>query len=120
MIWSDNNRLSVVADSHDGPVNGPSTYKGITISYSTYQNRINDDRTFSAANVSKKSFNIGEADVSGEAAEEKTKTGRNCVLSISAKDGATFDKIGTRIEASINRCNRASSNLNALVQPSGH
>jgi hypothetical protein len=106
MIWLDDKRLSLVQDSNDVPVNGPTMYKGITLVYSTYHNRASDSHTFDTANASKRSVSIKEPDATSEAATEVTKTGRRCTFSLSASDGTVYDKIGMRIEASVNRCNR--------------
>ena len=107
MIWRDQKNLSLVRDSNGSKFEGPTKYRGIAIVYSAYENRINDRQTFDVANISKESMTISERGVSADIAEEQTSIGRNCVLSVSARDGTVYDRIGVRIQASINRCDRA-------------
>jgi hypothetical protein len=104
MIWEDDKKLALFSNSNSGALKGPNTYRGITIVYSTYHNRINDNHTFDTAKISKLSLDVKDA--GAETDQETTKTGRRCGFSITASDGAIYDKIGMRIEASINRCNR--------------
>jgi hypothetical protein len=106
MIWRDDTNLSLFQNAYDGPFNGPSTYRGVNIAYSTYSLGVNDHHTFDAANVSKKSLAVKEKDVSVETSERQTTSGRMCVLSLSIRDGVVYDKVGVRIEASVNRCDR--------------
>ncbi len=103
LIWQDNKTLSLVQDSDAGPITGPSMYRGISVAYSTYRSGRDDNNAFDLAASSKEYLRLKE-DVSAEVAEEATETGRRCWLSISAVDGAVYDRIGMRLEASINRC----------------
>ena len=107
MIWHDDRVLSLVRASNSSPLNGPSSYQGISIVYSTYQTPTIDDHPFRAAKISKKDLTVKSVDTSAEFVDERTKTGKRCILSISAKDGVINNKVGVRIDASINPCNRA-------------
>lgn len=108
MIWQDDDHLSLVRDSHSEPLIGLGSFRGLTILYSQYQGGAYDEKTYDSANHFEK-INIEKEKVSAEIATETTKTGRRCVFSVSAIDGTVYDKIGMKIEASANRCNRQSN-----------
>jgi hypothetical protein len=106
MIWQDDDHLSLVRASNSSPLTGPNEYRGITILYSQYQVRRNDKNAFDDAN-SHVTINIPKEKVSARIVEKATKTGKRCSFSLSAIDGALYDKVGVTIEANVFSCNRA-------------